>query len=97
MVISYIAGIEKTCGMPVGTVKLIPLIETALGVENAYAIASACDRVAAIFLGGEDLTADLRCSRTKGGNEIDYARKRLVVAARAAGVDVYDTPFTDIG
>ena len=93
---AYIAGIEEACGMPVGTVKLIPLIETALGVENAYAIASACDRVAAIFLGGEDLTADLRCSRTKGGNEIDYARKRLVVAARAAGVDVYDTPFTDV-
>ena len=93
---AYIAEVEKRCGIEVGTVKLIPLIETALGVENAYAIASACPRVAAIFLGGEDLTADLRCKRTKAGNEIDYARKRLVVAARAAGVDVYDTPFTDV-
>lgn len=92
----YIAGIEERCGMERGAVRLIPLIETALGVENAYAIASACPRVAAIFLGGEDLTADLRCKRTKAGNEIDYARKRLVVAARAAGVDVYDTPFTDV-
>lgn len=93
---AYISGIEARCGMEQGTVKLIPLIETAKGVENAYAIASACPRVAAIFLGGEDLTADLRCKRTKAGNEIDYARKRLVVAARAAGVDVYDTPFTDV-
>ena len=93
---AYIAEVEKRCGMEVGSVRLIPLIETALGVENAYAIASACPRVAAIFLGGEDLTADLRCKRTKAGNEIDYARKRLVVAARAAGVDVYDTPFTDV-
>ncbi|MBQ4447030.1 MAG: CoA ester lyase [Clostridia bacterium] len=92
----YIEGIEERCGMERGVVRLIPLIETALGVENAYAIASACPRVAAIFLGGEDLTADLRCKRTKAGNEIDYARKRLVVAARAAGVDVYDTPFTDV-
>lgn len=92
----YIEGIEERCGMERGAVRLIPLIETALGVENAYAIASACPRVAAIFLGGEDLTADLRCRRTKAGNEIDYARKRLVVAARAAGVDVYDTPFTDV-
>ena len=92
----YIAEVEKRCGMEVGTVKLIPLIETALGVENAFAIAKASPRVAAIFLGGEDLTADLRCKRTKAGNEIDYARKRLVVAARAAGVDVYDTPFTDV-
>ncbi len=93
---SYISSIEERCGMPQGSVRLIPLIETALGVENAYAIASACPRVAAIFLGGEDLTADLRCKRTKGGNEIDYARKRLVVAARAAGVDAVDTPFTDV-
>ena len=45
---------------------------------------------------GEDLTADLRCKRTKQGNEINYARTRLVCAARAAGVDVYDTPFTDV-
>ena len=72
------------------------LIETALGVENAYAVASASDRVKAIFLGAEDLTADLQCKRTKEGREIEYARTRLVVAARAAGVDVYDTPFTDV-
>ncbi len=93
---AYIAGIEQKCGMAVGTVKLIPLIETALGVERAFEIASACPRVTALFLGGEDLTADLRCKRTKQGNEIDYARKRLVCAARAAGIDVYDTPFTDV-
>ena len=44
----------------------------------------------------EDLTADLRCPRTKEGTEIFYARSRMVSAARAAGVDVYDTPFTDV-
>ena len=93
---AYIEQVERRNGIEVGTVKLIPLIETALGVENAFNIASACPRVSAIFLGGEDLTADLRCKRTKEGNEIDYARKRLVMAARAAGVDVYDTPFTDV-
>lgn len=93
---AYITGIEQKCGMVGGTVKLIPLIETALGVERAFEIASACPRVTALFLGGEDLTADLRCKRTKQGNEIDYARKRLVCAARAAGIDVYDTPFTDV-
>lgn len=91
-----IAEIERQNGMPVGGVKLIPLIETALGVERAFEIATACPRVTALFLGGEDLTADLRCKRTKAGNEIDYARKRLVCAARAAGIDVYDTPFTDV-
>lgn len=92
----YITRIEERCGIENGTIKLIPLIETALGVENAFNIATASSRVAALFLGGEDLTADLRCKRTKGGNEINYARTRLVCAARAAGIDVYDTPFTDV-
>ncbi len=77
-------------------IRLMPLIETALGVENAYAVATASPRVAALFLGAEDLTADLRCQRTKEGREIEYARTRLVTAARAADIDVYDTPFTDV-
>ena len=93
---AYITQLEEKLGMEKGAVGLIPLIETALGVENAYQIASACNRVKAIFLGGEDLTADLRCKRTKEGHEIAYARSRMVVAARAAGVEVYDTPFTDV-
>ena len=91
-----IAKEEEKCGMEKGTIKLIPLIETALGVENAFQIASADERVAAIFLGGEDLTADLQCKRTKEGKEIFYARTRMVMAARAAGIDVYDTPWTDV-
>ena len=93
---AYITETEKKLGMTPGTVGLMPLIETALGVENAFAIASASDRVKALFLGAEDLTADLQCKRTKEGREIEYARTRLVVAARAAGVEVYDTPFTDV-
>ena len=92
----YITGLEKKLGLEEGSVGLIPLIETALGVENAFAIASASPRVKAIFLGGEDLTADLRCKRTKEGREIEYARGRMVCAARAANVEVYDTPFTDV-
>ena len=93
---AYMTEVEQKLGMPRNTVGLMPLIETALGVENAYAIASAAERVKALFLGAEDLTADLQCKRTKEGREIEYARTRLVVAARAAGVDVYDTPFTDV-
>lgn len=93
---AYISEAEERLGFSRNTVRLMPLIETAMGVENAFAIASASDRVAALFLGAEDLTADLRCRRTKEGREIEYARTRLVVAARAANVDVYDTPFTDV-
>ena len=93
---AYISQAEEKLGIKTGTVGLMPLIETALGVENAFVIASASSRVKALFLGAEDLTADLQCKRTKEGREIEYARTRLVMAARAAGVDVYDTPFTDV-
>ncbi|MEG1548652.1 MAG: CoA ester lyase [Clostridia bacterium] len=92
----YISDIEASHGIPNGTIKLMPLIETALGVENAFPIASASTRVCAVLLGGEDLTADLCCKRTKGGNEIAYSRSRIVCACRAAGIDCYDTPFTDV-
>ena len=93
---AYITQVEEKLGFAPNTVGLMPLIETALGVENAFAIASATKRVQALFLGAEDLTADLQCKRTKESREIEYARTRLVVAARAAGVQVYDTPFTDV-
>ena len=92
----YMTQIEEKLGFEPNTVGLMPLIETALGVENSFTIAACTRRVQALFLGAEDLTADLQCRRTKEGREIEYARTRLVVAARAAGVDVYDTPFTDV-
>ena len=47
-------------------------------------------------MGAEDLTSDLRCARTKKGDEIAYARSRILYAARAAGVEAYDSPFTDV-
>ena len=93
---AYLSQVEEALGLEKDSVGLMPLIETALGVENAFQIASATKRVKALFLGAEDLTADLQCKRTKEGREIEYARTRLVMAARAAGVEVYDTPFTDV-
>ena len=93
---AYMTALEEKLGLAANTVGLMPLIETALGVENAFSIATASKRVKALFLGAEDLTADLQCKRTKESREIEYARTRLVVAARAAGVAVYDTPFTDV-
>ena len=93
---AYITEVEERLGLKKNTIGLMPLIENALGVENAFAIASADPRVQALFLGAEALTADLQCKRTKEGKEISYARSRLVNAARAAGVEVYDTPFTDV-
>ena len=87
---------ERESGVPEGSVGLLPLLETAQGIENAYQIATADPRVKAIFLGAEDLTSDLQAIRSKEGAEILYARGRVVMAARAAGIDAYDTPFTDV-
>jgi citrate lyase subunit beta/citryl-CoA lyase len=87
--------VEKKAGVQ-KKILLMPLIETALGLENAFAVASCDERVTALFLGAEDLTADLRAFRTREGGEIAYARGRIICAARAAGVDVMDTPFTDV-
>lgn len=95
IIADYIQVVEKKHNIKKPT-SIIPLIETSLGVENAFEIAMSCERVKAIFLGGEDLTADLRCKRTKKGEEIFYSRCRVVIAARAANIAVYDTPFTDV-
>ncbi|WP_186565974.1 HpcH/HpaI aldolase/citrate lyase family protein [Lawsonibacter celer] len=88
-------ALEQANSLTPGGIRVIALVETAVGVEHAYEIASACPRVAALALGAEDLTADLQCKRTKEGAEIAYSRGRLVAAARAAGVECFDTPFTD--
>jgi citrate lyase subunit beta / citryl-CoA lyase len=64
-------------------VALHPLLESALGVERAYDIARAHRRVASIGLGEADLRADLGVSDDTG---LAWARSRVVVAARAAGL-----------
>ena len=93
---AFMSCMEERMGLAGNTIGLLALIETALGVENAFQTATCSLRIRGLFLGAEDLTADLRCKRTKQGREIEYARTRLVMAARAAGVEVYDTPFTDV-
>ena len=76
-------------------INIVPILESALGIENSFIIASADKRVDALFLGAEDLTADIGIKRTKQGNEIFYSRSRVVIAAKAARVAAVDTPFTD--
>lgn len=66
--------------------QLIPLIESALGVENAFEIASCSPRITAISLGLEDYVADIGASRTVEQSESAFARSRVLNAARAAGV-----------
>jgi citrate lyase subunit beta/citryl-CoA lyase len=76
---------------------LMPIIETALGIENAFLIASASSMVCSIAIGLEDYTADLGVVKTEAGNETVYARSRLVNAAHAARVQASDAAFGNAG
>lgn len=92
---SMLDKIEAEEGFENGTIKLIPLIETAYGLETVFSVVNASKRVCAVLLGAEDLTSDFGIKRTKLGEEIFYARSRVSAAARAARIDSIDTPFTD--
>jgi citrate lyase subunit beta/citryl-CoA lyase len=76
---------------------LMPILESALGIEHAHEIASAADTVVALTIGLEDYTADLGVPKTTAGTESSYARLRMVNAARAAGVQAIDSVFGDVG
>jgi len=76
---------------------LMPIVESALGVERAFEIVRAADTVVALTIGLEDYTADLGVRKTADGAESHFARARLVNAARAAGVQAIDSVFGDVG
>ena len=79
-----------------GEVYLMPIIESAAGIQNATEIATASPSVVAMAIGLEDYTADLGVQRTKEGKESLYARNRLVVACKAAGIQPIDSVFSDV-
>lgn len=88
-----VANAEREAGIGHGTLALIPWIETALAIENCFAIASASVRIVAIAFGGEDYTNDLGIERLDDESNVSYARSVVCNAARAAGVLALDTPF----
>ncbi len=88
--------IEDKHNLPHDKMKIHLMIETALGVQNVFDIAKYSDRVDAITIGGQDLTADMNIKSTKGGLGIDLARKMIVMAGKANRIDVIDTVFADV-
>jgi len=90
-----ITAIAKTAGST-RPIWLMPILESALGIENAFAIAMASERIAAITIGLEDYTADLGVVKTPGGSESLYARSRVVNAAHAAHVQAIDSVYGDV-
>lgn len=83
--------IEYEKHIPVGTFKLIPLIETAGSIVNIKDICTACTRVVAVAFGCEDYVTDIGGKHDENGQSIFYARNAIVNAARAAGIAPIDT------
>jgi citrate lyase subunit beta / citryl-CoA lyase len=75
---------------------LMPIIESALGVEHAFEVASASPSVVAMAIGLEDYTADLGVQRSATGEESLYARTRMVNACKAAGIQPIDSVYSDV-
>lgn len=94
-VADIIERLERERGIEGGSIKLLPWVETAKGLLNAFDIASASPRVVGIVFGAEDFALDTGIMRTEGGDELLYPRMTVVVAARAAGVSAVDTPYNN--
>ena len=90
-----IERVEKRLGC-LGRTQIMAAIESALGVVNAYDIATASKRMMGIALGAEDYCANLKTQRSQTGDELRLARETIVVAARAAGIDALDTVYSNL-
>lgn len=90
-----IERVEREIGCE-GRTLIMAAIESALGICNAYAIATASPRMMGIALGAEDYCANLKTQRTPDGDELRLARETIVVAARAAGIAALDTVYSNL-
>jgi citrate lyase subunit beta/citryl-CoA lyase len=88
--------LEAARGLAHGTIKIHCILETCLGVLNAYPIASSSSRVDGISFGAEDFTLDLGTARTRDGLELAFSRASVGLAAGAAKVMAIDTVYSDL-
>ncbi|MEQ8672648.1 MAG: CoA ester lyase [Aggregatilineales bacterium] len=87
---------EREYGYLDGSIRLFAIIESAYGVINLETIASADPRLKGLMFGAEDLAGDIGAVRTPDMWEVFYARSKLVLYAKAHGLDAIDTPFVDL-
>ena len=86
-----VRALEQATG---GAVELVPNVETAAGLLNAFQIGKASRKVSAMLVASEDMVADLGTNRSRSGEELAYVRARFLVECRAAGVEAIDCPYT---
>ena len=90
-----ITEIEKACGREVGSTKMLAAIESPLGITQANQIATASNRLIGIALGAEDYVRNLKTERSPEGIELLFARCSILQAARAAGIQAFDTVYSN--
>lgn len=86
-----VRALEQATG---GAFDLVPNVETAAGLLNAFQIGTASRKTIAMLVASEDMVADLGTNRSRGGEELTYVRARFLVECRAAGVEAIDCPYT---
>ena len=103
---AMLSDLERDAGIELGKIGILPWLETASAIVNAYGICCASERVRWVAFGAEDYSADMGISRSVdvagadtgsveeyGEASLLYARSAVAVAARAADVDALDTPY----
>ncbi|MDE0132760.1 MAG: CoA ester lyase [bacterium] len=84
-----LSALETATGRPDGSIALVPMIESAVAVENSFEILDGLPRVQAMMFGSAergDLVADLGVEWDPTGTGLNYSRSRVLLAARAAGL-----------
>ena len=92
----YLTEIERHNNWPLLSIRLLVIVETALGIMNLGEIATATPRLDALMFGAEDLAGDIGATRTRSGWEVLYARSAVVTTAAAYGLQAIDTVFVDL-
>lgn len=90
-----ITEIETACGREVGSTLMLAAIESPLGITQANQIATASNRLIGIALGAEDYVRNLKTERSAEGIELLFARCSILQAARAAGIQAFDTVYSN--
>ena len=91
-----IGKFEEKCGVLRGSVNIMVILETVRGISNAEEIANSSNRIIGLTLGAEDLTRDMGTKRSREGIELEYARGKMVMAAKNNGILAIDTVFSDV-
>jgi citrate lyase subunit beta/citryl-CoA lyase len=90
---SLLERLEQQAGLPVGQIKLVLWIETAMAIVQCYDICSALPRLVGVAFGAEDLTTDMGIERVEDDSEVAVPRSIMCLAARAADILALDTPY----